>query len=149
MLSARMCVTVKVFAQCNILCLVPVDDRVGGVTTHRQSSSPSHSFHSWNTLPLNNELNLGSASGGDLGSRPQLSARLCCPYARARENLHALTHSHMLPLFPATSSCVKNAPLIGSKEEREREGKKKPETNRAGRHRKGLRRLHEVEEGGT
>lgn len=35
--------------------------------------SPSRSSRSWNTLPLNNELNLSSASGGDLGATLSLA----------------------------------------------------------------------------
>lgn len=44
---------------------------------NRQMDSPSRSSRSWNTLPLNNEVNLSSASGGGPGSHPQLSAQLC------------------------------------------------------------------------
>lgn len=70
-------------------------------------------------LLLNNELNLDSASGGDLGAALSL---VQCFVAR----MHVLagrTHAHIaatLSLLPATSSCGRNVPLIGSGGERDR-----------------------------
>ncbi len=58
---------------------------------HRQSSSPSLSSRSWKPLLLNNELNLSSASGGDLGAALSLAQAFV---ARMRMLAHTSTHSH-------------------------------------------------------
>lgn len=99
---------------------------------HRQSSSPSLSSHSWNPLLLNNELNLSLASRGG-GLRTTLSLAegfVAHVHVHTHRRAHACPRTFLLSFFPATSSCVKNAPLIGSRAEKNR-GK-----CRVGRHRR-------------
>lgn len=87
---------------------------------NRQMDSPSRSSRSWNTLPLNNELNLSSASGGDLGATLSL-AQSFVDRARTLTQTSARAHTRGAAIififfifFFATSSSPGNTLLIGS-----------------------------------
>lgn len=117
---------------------------------HRQSSSPSLSSHSWNPLLLNNELNLSLASRGGLRTTLSLAEGFVAHvHVRTHRRAHACTF--LLSLSPSTSSCVKTAPLIGSRAEKNRENCRvgivmEEEDREAVRRRSRCARLRELEE---
>lgn len=96
---------------------------------HRRSRSPSRSSHSWNTLPLNNELNLGCASGGDLGAALSSVQGFV---AHMRVLVPTSTHSHI----PACCHYFLPQVVLWETLRWLAVEEKKAETNRAGRHRR-------------
>lgn len=92
----------------------------------------SHSLHSWKTLLLNNELNLGSASGGrPRGAALSSTTGFVAHIVRAGRP-ETCTHK---PFCPATGSYMQNAALIGRQSVRGKRGRE-TEANKAGRHRR-------------
>lgn len=103
--------------------LVPSGLQCWSEPQHRHSSSPSLSSHSWNPVLLNNELNLSSASGGNLNAALSLVQCFCCPSARECPHMHTLTFAHHHSSFQPQVALWKMLCWLAA--ERQRGGKKK------------------------